>query len=146
MNLHEYQAKRLFADYGIPVPDNTTIDFIDEIENALNALGGNEWMVKAQVHAGGRGKAGGVIKATSVEQVRAFAVKMLGSRLLTFQTDAEGQPVHTLLLEVPCEISRELYLGALVDRAKRCVTLIVSEAGGMNIVETERIVYICPFK
>ncbi len=135
MNLHEYQAKKIFADYGIPVPDNTIIESVDEIEQAANALGGNEWMVKAQVHAGGRGKAGGVIKAGSVAEIKKFAAKMLGTQLVTFQTDAVGQPVNTLLLEVPCKISRELYLGALVDRATRRVTLIASEAGGMNIEE-----------
>ena len=135
MNLHEYQAKKVFADYGIPVPANRTIRSVDEIEQAVRELGGSEWMVKAQVHAGGRGKAGGVIKAGSIDEIKAFAEKMLGTSLVTFQTDAKGQPVNTLLIEVPSSINRELYMGALVDRATRKVTIMASEAGGMNIEE-----------
>ncbi len=135
MNLHEYQAKQVFADYGIPVPENRTITSVDQIAQAVEELGGSEWMVKAQVHAGGRGKAGGVIKANSVDEIRAFAQKMLGTHLVTFQTDAKGQPVNTLLIEVPSTISRELYMGVLVDRASRRVTIMASEAGGMNIEE-----------
>ncbi|MCN4145051.1 MAG: ADP-forming succinate--CoA ligase subunit beta [Thiohalomonas sp.] len=135
MNLHEYQAKQVFADYGIPVPSNRTIRSVDEIEQAVSELGGSEWMVKAQVHAGGRGKAGGVIKAQSIDEIKAFAEKMLGTNLVTFQTDAKGQPVNTLLIEVPSSIARELYIGALVDRASRRVTIMASEAGGMNIEE-----------
>ncbi len=135
MNLHEYQAKQVFADYGIPVPANRTIRSLDEIEQAVSELGGNEWMVKAQVHAGGRGKAGGVIKAKSVNEIKAFAEKMLGTNLVTFQTDAQGQPINTLMIEVPSTITRELYLGALVDRASKRVTIMASEAGGMNIEE-----------
>lgn len=133
MNLHEYQAKQVFAQYGIPVPANRTIRCVDEIEQAVAELGGNEWMVKAQVHAGGRGKAGGVIKAKSVDEIKAFAKKMLGTHLVTFQTDAKGQPVNTLLIEVPSTISRELYMGVLVDRAAKRVTIMASAAGGMNI-------------
>lgn len=133
MNLHEYQAKQVFAQYGIPVPANRTIRCVDEIEQAVVELGGNEWMVKAQVHAGGRGKAGGVIKAKSVDEIKAFAKKMLGTHLVTFQTDAKGQPVNTLLIEVPSTISRELYMGVLVDRAAKRVTIMASAAGGMNI-------------
>lgn len=133
MNLHEYQAKQVFAQYGIPVPANRTIRCVDEIEQAVVELGGNEWMVKAQVHAGGRGKAGGVIKAKSVDEIKAFAKKMLGTHLVTFQTDAKGQPVNTLLIEVPSSISRELYMGVLVDRAAKRVTIMASAAGGMNI-------------
>jgi len=135
MNLHEYQAKQIFSDYGIPVPANRTIRSVDEIEQAVSELGGNEWMVKAQVHAGGRGKAGGVIKASSVDEIKAFAEKMLGTNLVTFQTDAQGQPVNTLMIEVPSLIARELYMGVLVDRASKRVTIMASEAGGMNIEE-----------
>ncbi len=135
MNLHEYQAKQVFADYGIPVPANRTIRSVDEIAQAVSDLGGNEWMVKAQVHAGGRGKAGGVIKAHSIDEIKAFAEKILGTNLVTFQTDALGQPVNTLLIEVPSSIKRELYMGALVDRATKRVTIMASEAGGMNIEE-----------
>ena len=135
MNLHEYQAKQVFADYGIPVPMNRTIRSVDEIEQAVSELGGSEWMVKAQVHAGGRGKAGGVIKAQSVDEIKAFAKKMLGTNLVTFQTDAQGQPINTLMIEVPSSIARELYMGALVDRASKRVTIMASEAGGMNIEE-----------
>ncbi len=135
MNLHEYQAKQVFAIYGIPVPANRTIRSVDEIEQAVSELGGDEWMVKAQVHAGGRGKAGGVIKAHSIDEIKAFAEKMLGTNLVTFQTDALGQPINTLMIEVPSSISRELYMGALVDRATKRVTIMASEAGGMNIEE-----------
>jgi succinyl-CoA synthetase beta subunit len=135
MNLHEYQAKQIFSDYGIPVPANRTISSIEEIEQAAAELGGQEWMVKAQVHAGGRGKAGGVIKATSIDEIKAFAEKMLGTSLVTFQTDANGQPINTLLIETPSSIARELYMGALVDRAAKRVTIMASEAGGMNIEE-----------
>jgi len=135
MNLHEYQAKQVFADYGIPVPANRTIRSVDEIAQAVSDLGGDEWMVKAQVHAGGRGKAGGVIKAHSIDEIKAFAEKMLGTNLVTFQTDALGQPINTLLIEVPSSINRELYMGALVDRATKRVTIMASEAGGMNIEE-----------
>jgi len=135
MNLHEYQAKQVFADYGIPVPANRTIRSVDEIAQAVSELGGDEWMVKTQVHAGGRGKAGGVIKAHSIDEIKAFAEKMLGTNLVTFQTDALGQPINTLLIEVPSSINRELYMGALVDRATKRVTIMASEAGGMNIEE-----------
>lgn len=135
MNLHEYQAKKVFADYGIPVPQNAVIKSIDEIESAIRELGGADWMVKAQVHAGGRGKAGGVIRASTHEEVRAFAEKMLGKKLVTFQTDSKGQPVSALLLEQPSNIKRELYLSALVDRTRKRVVIIASEAGGMNIEE-----------
>ena len=135
MNLHEYQAKQVFADYGIPVPANRTIHSVDEIDQVVAELGGNEWMVKVQVHAGGRGKAGGVIKAQSIDEIKAFAKKILGTHLVTFQTDAKGQPVNTLMIEVPSSIERELYMGALVDRASKRVTIMASEAGGMNIEE-----------
>ncbi len=135
MNLHEYQAKQVFAQYGIPVPANRTITSVDQIEQAVAELGGNEWMVKAQVHAGGRGKAGGVIKAGSIAEIRQFAEKMLGTHLVTFQTDAKGQPINTLLIEVPSSISRELYMGVLVDRSAKQVTIMASAAGGMNIEE-----------
>ncbi len=135
MNLHEYQAKQVFAVYDIPVPANRTIRSVDEIAQAVKELGGKEWMVKAQVHAGGRGKAGGVIKAKSIAEITAFAEKMLGSNLVTFQTDAQGQPINTIMIEVPSSIKRELYMGALVDRASKRVTIMASEAGGMNIEE-----------
>lgn len=135
MNLHEYQAKQVFAAYNIPVPANRTIRSVDEIAQAVAELGGEEWMVKVQVHAGGRGKAGGVIKAKSIAEIIAFAEKMLSTNLVTFQTDAQGQPINTIMIEVPSSISRELYMGALVDRASKKVTLMASEAGGMNIEE-----------
>ncbi len=135
MNLHEYQAKQVFAQYGIPVPANRTITSVDQIEQAVAELGGNEWMVKAQVHAGGRGKAGGVIKAGSIAEIHQFAEKMLDTHLVTFQTDSKGQPVNTLLIEVPSRISRELYMGVLVDRSAKRVTIMASAAGGMNIEE-----------
>lgn len=135
MNLHEYQAKKIFSQYGIPVPASTVVKSIDEIEQAVAELGGTEWMVKAQVHAGGRGKAGGVIKAGSIDEIKAFADTMLGSRLVTKQTDAEGQPINALLVEIPSPFERELYLGALIDRARKRVSIMASAAGGMDIEE-----------
>ena len=117
MNLHEYQAKQLFASYSIPVPNNRVIDNPAQIENALAELNGDRWVVKAQVHAGGRGKAGGVKLVDSAAEANKAAAAMLGSQLVTYQTDADGQPVHQVLIEETCDIDRELYLGAVIDRA-----------------------------
>ena len=135
MNIHEYQAKLLFRDYGIPVPDGTAITSPHDLPSVLSTLGGNAWMVKAQVHAGGRGKAGGVKYAAS-EQAAASSVKqLLGSRLVTHQTDASGQPVSAVLIEATCNIARELYLGMVVDRGCRRIAIMASTEGGMDIEE-----------
>ena len=135
MNLHEYQAKRLFADYGIPILPGKPATTVDEAVAHAEALGGAAWLVKAQVHAGGRGKAGGVKFARSVEEVRAAAQALLGTQLVTKQSGPGGQPVNCVLIDSAAQIAHELYLGALVDRASKRVTFMASRAGGMDIEE-----------
>ena len=135
MNLHEYQSKQLFADYGISVPQGIAIKALSALEPATKTLGGTGWAVKAQVHAGGRGKAGGVKITQSLEEAKDAAKKMLGQSLVTHQTDAEGMPINTLLIESLTDIANELYLSLLVDRATRRITIMASTEGGMNIEE-----------
>ena len=135
MHLHEHQAKQLFADYGIPVPEGRVIRSSEEAVAAAKDLGGDHWMVKAQVHTGGRGKAGGVRMVDDLGAVEAFAGNLLGSTLSTHQTGPAGLPIHRLLIERPEAIARELYLSALVDRAQERVTFMASAAGGMDIEE-----------
>ena len=135
MNLHEYQSKQLFASYGISVPQGIAIQTLDELEPATKTLGGNGWAVKAQVHAGGRGKAGGVKITSSLAEALEAANKMLGQSLVTHQTDAAGMPINTLLIESLTDIANELYLSLLVDRASRRITIMASTEGGMNIEE-----------
>ncbi len=133
MNLHEYQAKQLFANYGMPVPENTVINALSELDAALSRVDDKKWVIKAQVHAGGRGKAGGVKIVDSKEKARAYVESMLGTQLVTFQTDATGQPVNCMLIEKPCDIARELYLGAVVDRSLRKIVFMASTEGGTEI-------------
>jgi succinyl-CoA synthetase beta subunit len=133
MNLHEYQSKQLFADYGIPVPEGHPAETPDEARKAAAKLGGRLWVVKAQVHAGGRGKAGGVKLAKSIEDVGRYAGDMLGSRLVTHQSGPDGLPVNVVYVEAGSEIARELYLGMLVDREVGRISCIASAAGGMDI-------------
>ena len=133
MNLHEYQAKQLFAGYGMPVPAGAVVHDAADVRAALANLAGDRWVVKAQVHAGGRGKAGGVKLVGSAEEATEVAKALLGTRLVTYQTDANGQPVNAVLLEEVSNIARELYVGAVVDRTSRRVTLMVSTEGGMEI-------------
>lgn len=135
MNLHEYQSKQLFARRGIPVPAGKPAFSIFEAREAAQALAGERWVVKAQVHAGGRGKAGGVVLVDTLDQVEAEAERLLGSRLVTRQTGEHGLPINVLLIEEPTEIARELYLSALVDRESRRILFMASSAGGMNIEE-----------
>ena len=135
MNLHEYQAKQLFAAYGIPVPNGRPAKSPADAVAATQAVGGSLWVVKAQVHAGGRGKAGGVKLCRSTEEVRAAAAGMLGKRLVTHQTGPEGLPVNMLLIEAGSDIKRELYLSVLVDRGREQVVFMASAAGGMEIEE-----------
>ena len=135
MNLHEYQAKVLFRDYGLSVPIGSIARSIDEVEQVAASLSTDKVVVKAQVHAGGRGKAGGVKLLDSITEAKRFATELLGTHLVTFQTDNKGQPVHTLLIEESCDIERELYLGAVLDRASCRVTIMASTQGGMNIEE-----------
>jgi succinyl-CoA synthetase beta subunit len=135
MNLHEYQAKSLLAKFGVPVPAGRPAFSPKEAVEAAQSLGGNLWVVKAQVHAGGRGKAGGVKLLKTREEVEAFAKKLLGTRLVTHQTTSAGQPVDRIYVEAPSEIARELYLACLTDRAVERVTFIASTEGGMEIEE-----------
>ena len=133
MNLHEYQSKALFVEYGIRVPKGVAATTPEEAVAAMDMLGGDLWVVKAQVHAGGRGKAGGVKLARSVQEVRDYAEAMLGMQLVTHQSGPEGLPVNIVYVEAGSEIDRELYLSMLVDREVSKVSFIASAAGGMDI-------------
>jgi succinyl-CoA synthetase beta subunit len=135
MNLHEFQAKGLFSRYDIPIPRGQVADTPALAGRVAGELGGRRWVVKAQVHAGGRGKAGGIAIVDNIEQVEAEAGRLLGSRLVTRQSGPDGLPVERVLVEVPTGIARELYLGALVDREARQVAFMASAAGGMEIEE-----------
>ncbi|MGH8295007.1 MAG: ADP-forming succinate--CoA ligase subunit beta [Steroidobacteraceae bacterium] len=135
MNLHEYQAKEIFRSYGIPVPAGRVAASADEAVSAAEALGGPVWVVKAQVHAGGRGKAGGVKLAREREAVRGAAAAMLGTRLKTKQTGPEGLPVERVYVESGSQIEREIYLSLTLNREKSRVALIACAAGGMDIEE-----------
>ena len=133
MNFHEYQAKHLFADYGIPVPRGEVATSADEAVEAARRMGGEAWVIKAQVHAGGRGKAGGVKFAQSLDAVRAEAERMIGMRMETYQSGGMALPVNSVLVAEATDIEQELYLGALVDRAARAVVFMGSAAGGVDI-------------
>jgi succinyl-CoA synthetase beta subunit len=133
MNLHEYQAKQVFASYGMPVPNNQVVESTAAVSAALDQLAGDRWVVKAQVHAGGRGKAGGVKLLDSAAAVTQAVDDMLGTSLVTYQTNAQGQPINQVLIEEISNISRELYLGAVIDRASRRVVIMASTEGGMEI-------------
>jgi succinyl-CoA synthetase beta subunit len=135
MNLHEYQSKALFAEYGIPVPKGQVATTPQEAKAAAAALGGNLWVVKAQVHAGGRGKAGGVKLAKSAAEVEQFAKALLGTRLVTHQSGAEGLPIDYVYVEAGSGIERELYLSLVVDRSSERIAVMASAAGGMDIEE-----------
>jgi succinyl-CoA synthetase beta subunit len=133
VNLHEYQSKALFAEYGIPVPEGRVAQSPHEAARAASVLGGSLWVVKAQVHAGGRGKAGGVKLSRSVAEVEEHAKAMLGTRLVTHQSGAEGLPVDHVYVESGSDIERELYLSLLVDRSAEKIAIMASAAGGMDI-------------
>jgi succinyl-CoA synthetase beta subunit len=133
MNLHEYQAKQLFVQYGIPVPKGQVASSPDEAVAAAQHLGGSLWVVKAQVHAGGRGKAGGVKVAKDLGAVRAAADAMLGARLSTHQTAAEGLPIHQVYVELGSKIVREIYLSLVLNREAGRIAFVASSAGGMDI-------------
>ena len=135
MNLHEYQAKTLFRAYGVDTPRGQLAHSPDEAVAAAEALGGNVWVVKAQVHAGGRGKAGGVKVAKSLDEVRQYASQMIGSTLKTKQTGDVGLPIHKVLIEEGLDIVKELYLSVVVDRASKRISIIASAEGGMDIEE-----------
>ena len=135
MNLHEYQSKELFREYEIPVSIGKAVDSADEAEAAAKSIGGDRWVVKAQVHAGGRGKAGGVKLIDSPEEAYEFANQWLGKNLVTYQTDENGQPVSKILVETCTDIENELYLGAVIDRESQRLVFMASEEGGVNIEE-----------
>lgn len=143
MNLHEYQGKQLFAEYGLPVSQGVAAETVQEAVAAAGTIGGDKWVVKAQVHAGGRGKAGGVSLVSSKEEIEEFAKKWLGNRLVTYQTDANGQPVSRILVESCTDIAQELYLGAVVDRSSRRIVFMASTEGG---VEIEKVAHETPEK
>ncbi|NQX90486.1 MAG: ADP-forming succinate--CoA ligase subunit beta [Halioglobus sp.] len=133
MNLHEYQGKQLFADYGLPVSTGFAADTPEEAVAAAKKIGGDMWVVKAQVHAGGRGKAGGVKLVKTTDEIKAFAEQWIGKRLVTYQTDENGQPVSKILVETCTDIAEELYLGAVVDRSSRRIVFMASTEGGVEI-------------
>ena len=133
MNLHEYQGKQLFAQYGLPVSKGYAVDTPEAAAEAVQKIGGDAWVVKAQVHAGGRGKAGGVQLIKSAEEAKEFAAKWLGKNLVTYQTDENGQPVTKILVETCTDIAQELYLGAVIDRSSRRVVFMASTEGGVEI-------------
>jgi succinyl-CoA synthetase beta subunit len=135
MNLHEYQAKQLLREYGVPVPESEVVSNADEAIAAANKLGCDRWVVKAQVHAGGRGKAGGVRLVADKDELKQAVKDMIGTRLVTFQTDEKGQPVNQVLVEEPSNIANELYLGAVIDRATQRIVFMASTEGGMEIEE-----------
>lgn len=143
MNLHEYQAKQLLKEYHLAVPTGVVVNSVAEVEAALAQLGGNIWVVKAQVHAGGRGKAGGVKLVKTLSDAQEATAKLLGTRLVTYQTDQEGQPVNQVLIEPGCKIARELYLGAVLDRSRRRIVFMASTEGG---VEIEKVAHETPEK
>ncbi|MHB1141126.1 MAG: ADP-forming succinate--CoA ligase subunit beta [Sulfuricaulis sp.] len=135
MNLHEYQAKALLAEYGVPVPPGRPAFSVSEALKTAGELGGDSWVVKAQIHGGGRGKAGGIKKVTGRAALEQAAAGLLGTKLVTHQTGPAGQPVQRLLIEQPSAVQRELYLACLLDRALERIVFIASGAGGMDIEE-----------
>lgn len=135
MNLHEFQAKQLLQHYGLPIPRSILAETSQQAKDAAQTLGGSAWVVKAQVHAGGRGKAGGVKIVKSEAELQALATELLGRRLVTYQNAPDGQPVNTVLVEETLPIARELYLSMLVDRSLERVVVVASSSGGMDIEE-----------
>lgn len=133
MNLHEYQGKQLFREYGLPVSQGYAAETPQAAVEAADRIGGSEWVVKCQVHAGGRGKAGGVKLVKDKAEIRAFAEHWLGKNLVTYQTDEKGQPVNQILVETCTDIAQELYLGAVVDRTSRRIIFMASTEGGVEI-------------
>ncbi len=133
MNLHEYQGKALFARYGLPVPPQVIVRAAGEVAAALDEIGGSRWVIKAQAHAGGRGKAGGVRLVDDRDEATDYVAALLSRPLVTYQTGAEGKPVNEVLIEPPSAIARELYLGAVIDRARARVVLMASTEGGVEI-------------
>ncbi|MGB5304773.1 MAG: ADP-forming succinate--CoA ligase subunit beta [Gammaproteobacteria bacterium] len=135
MNIHEYQTKELLKHYGVPVPEGRVAHNVDNAAVAAEAIGGDRWVVKAQIHAGGRGKGGGVKVAESIDEVKHNADQMIGSQLVTPQTGPAGRMVQRVLVEQACQINKEFYLGLVIDRATQRITVIASASGGMDIEE-----------
>src|ERR1700757_4252967 len=133
MNIHEYQAKAVLREFGVPVPRGVAALTVEEAAKAAETLGGPVWVVKAQIHAGGRGKAGGVKVVKSVDDVQREAKRLLGATLITHQTGPKGKQVNRLYIEDGSAIDKEFYLSMLVDRAKSRVAIVVSTEGGMDI-------------
>jgi len=133
VNIHEYQAKQVLAGFGVPVPAGRLALSVEEAEKAARSLGGNVWVVKAQIHAGGRGKAGGVRICRSPDEVKKASSALLGSKLVTHQTGPRGRRVRRLYIEQGLNIAREFYLALLVDRRHECISFMVSPDGGMDI-------------
>jgi succinyl-CoA synthetase beta subunit len=138
LNIHEYQTKELLRGYGVAVPDGRVTHNVDNAVTIAEDLGGDRWVVKAQIHAGGRGKGGGVKVATSLDEVRQFTDEMIGMQLVTPQTGPEGRLVQRVLVEQACDIKKEYYLGMIIDRATQRITMIASASGGMNIEEVAK--------
>ncbi len=138
MNIHEYQTKELLRGFGVPVPNGRVAHNVDNAATIAEDLGGERWVVKAQIHAGGRGKGGGVKVASSLDEVRQFTDEMIGTHLVTPQTGAEGRLVQRVLVEQACNINKEYYLGMVIDRATQRITVIASASGGMNIEEVAK--------
>jgi len=138
LNIHEYQTKELLRGYGVAVPDGRVAHNVDNAATIAEELGGERWVVKAQIHAGGRGKGGGVKVASSIDEVKQFTDEMIGSHLVTPQTGAEGRMVQRVLIEQACNINKEFYLGMVIDRATQRITVIASASGGMNIEEVAK--------
>jgi len=138
MNLHEYQSKEIFARYGLPVSKGVVIKSLQEVSGACKKIGGKSWVAKAQVHAGGRGKSGGVKLCNSINEVRDFAEQWLGKSLITYQTDEHGQLVNSILIEELTDIKDEIYLSMVVDRTSQSIAIIASAEGGVNIEETAK--------
>ena len=133
MNLHEFQSKRLFAEHGLPISKGIVINSVDDASKAIDSLDGNRWVAKVQVHAGGRGKAGGVQLVESLGELEAFAERWLGNHIHTVQTGSDGQPVTQIYVEEVAEIARELYLGVVIDRSQARVVVMASTEGGVEI-------------
>jgi succinyl-CoA synthetase beta subunit len=138
LDIHEYQTKELLRGYGVAVPDGRVAHNVDNAATIAEELGGERWVVKAQIHAGGRGKGGGVKVASSLDEVRQFTDEMIGMQLVTAQTGEEGRLVQRVLVEQACDIKKEYYLGMVIDRATQRITVIASASGGMNIEEVAK--------
>jgi succinyl-CoA synthetase beta subunit/malate-CoA ligase subunit beta len=138
LNIHEYQTKELLRGYGVSVPDGRVAHNVDNAATIAEELGGERWVVKAQIHAGGRGKGGGVKVAASLDEVRQFTDELIGMQLVTPQTGTAGRLVQRVLVEQACDIKKEYYLGMVIDRATQRITVIASASGGMNIEEVAK--------